>query len=396
MKAPYGHEIISQRKLKVKKLRIVESRMAANYFLVGLFFCLLVSLGTTQTEDKVNPYIGKKIAESPSNNGSDTTSTSTSSSTTSTTTVSPTPSPDTTTPVTTETPDTTTPSPKTTTPEPKTTTPDPNTTTPAPKTTTPVPDTTTPKPDTTTSTTTVAPSTTPAPPTPLPEPEMGSWVLNNTAENITCAIIHMALRIKVPYSVGINETQWALFNLPKNANITGKCDNTTLEMNTTDVKLMWSNSTDYLEISFLRDDAKKTFNITQLTLVQNTTGSAFINSTMNKRMTFVSNGSGLFAVEYVPVGSSYKCSHKVNINMTDSENAKSDDALLTFSKVQIQAFMNGTANAGFGSVLECPGLDASDIVPIAVGCALAGLVIGVLIAYLVGRRRSHARGYLSM
>lgn len=34
----------------------------------------------------------------------------------------------------------------------------------------------------------------------------------------------------------------------------------------------------------------------------------------------------------------------------------------------------------------------SDIVPIAVGCALAGLVLIVLIAYVIGRRKSH-RGY---
>lgn len=40
--------------------------------------------------------------------------------------------------------------------------------------------------------------------------------------------------------------------------------------------------------------------------------------------------------------------------------------------------------------------DTPDIVPITVGCALAGLVVIVLIAYLVGRRRSQARGYLSM
>lgn len=34
----------------------------------------------------------------------------------------------------------------------------------------------------------------------------------------------------------------------------------------------------------------------------------------------------------------------------------------------------------------------NDIVPIAVGCALAGLVLIVLIAYIIGRRKSH-RGY---
>ena len=34
----------------------------------------------------------------------------------------------------------------------------------------------------------------------------------------------------------------------------------------------------------------------------------------------------------------------------------------------------------------------SDIIPIAVGCALAGLVLIVLIAYVIGRRKSHS-GY---
>lgn len=40
--------------------------------------------------------------------------------------------------------------------------------------------------------------------------------------------------------------------------------------------------------------------------------------------------------------------------------------------------------------------DTPDIVPIAVGIALAALVVVVLVAYLVGRRRSQTRGYLSM
>lgn len=38
----------------------------------------------------------------------------------------------------------------------------------------------------------------------------------------------------------------------------------------------------------------------------------------------------------------------------------------------------------------------TDIVPIAVGCALIALVVVVLIAYLVGRRRAQSRGYISM
>ena len=49
----------------------------------------------------------------------------------------------------------------------------------------------------------------------------------------------------------------------------------------------------------------------------------------------------------------------------------------------------------FFSAEDCA-FDTPDVVPIAVGCALAALVVIVLIAYLVGRRRAQARGYLSM
>lgn len=51
----------------------------------------------------------------------------------------------------------------------------------------------------------------------------------------------------------------------------------------------------------------------------------------------------------------------------------------------------------FISAVECS-LDGyvADIVPIAVGASLAGLVAIVLVAYLIGRRRSRARGYQSV
>lgn len=50
----------------------------------------------------------------------------------------------------------------------------------------------------------------------------------------------------------------------------------------------------------------------------------------------------------------------------------------------------------FVTAQECEESETPGIVPIAVGCSLAALIILVLIAYLVGRRRSQARGYLSM
>jgi hypothetical protein len=56
-----------------------------------------------------------------------------------------------------------------------------------------------------------------------------------------------------------------------------------------------------------------------------------------------------------------------------------------------QMFLSFTAT-------DCPAdkVITSDIVPIAVGCALAALVIVVLVAYLIGRRRARQRGYQSV
>jgi len=63
--------------------------------------------------------------------------------------------------------------------------------------------------------------------------------------------------------------------------------------------------------------------------------------------------------------------------------------------IQVQAYMNTTSNT-FGTAENCDPPHNSDIVPIAVGCALALLVIIVLVAYLIGRRRSRQQGYQSV
>lgn len=65
--------------------------------------------------------------------------------------------------------------------------------------------------------------------------------------------------------------------------------------------------------------------------------------------------------------------------------------------VQLQAFRNTTSETGqFGDAVECSAGDISNIVPIAVGSALAALVIIVLIAYLIGRSKSRQKGYQSV
>jgi len=92
-----------------------------------------------------------------------------------------------------------------------------------------------------------------------------------------------------------------------------------------------------------------------------------------------------------PLNHSYSCMVQ--------EMLKSDDGSVTvkLSDIRMEAFRQTAAgNKNFSAAIDCPADDASDVVPIAVGAALAGLVVIVLIAYLIGRRRSRSRGYQSV
>lgn len=98
-----------------------------------------------------------------------------------------------------------------------------------------------------------------------------------------------------------------------------------------------------------------------------------------------------------PLDMSYHCTRVQTLNLTKNHEVNSTTiGYVLVSKVQLEPFHHAKGDS-FSSAKDCDdAIDTPDIVPIAVGCALAALVIVVLIAYLVGRRRSQARGYLSM
>lgn len=93
---------------------------------------------------------------------------------------------------------------------------------------------------------------------------------------------------------------------------------------------------------------------------------------------------------------SYHCTRVQTLNLTATMDANATAvASLNVSHLQFEAF-HRRADDHFSTAKDCDSVDTPDIVPIAVGCALAALVALVLIAYLVGRRRSQTHGYLSM
>jgi len=88
-------------------------------------------------------------------------------------------------------------------------------------------------------------------------------------------------------------------------------------------------------------------------------------------------------------GQSYACA---------SVYGKEGDFQVTFTKVQLDAFRNSkTGDKTFTNVQTCENAPLiSDLVPIAVGIALLALVVIVLIAYFIGRRRSRRLAYQSV
>ena len=72
------------------------------------------------------------------------------------------------------------------------------------------------------------------------------------------------------------------------------------------------------------------------------------------------------------------------------------NATFSATLVQFDAFRPADMKTGvFQAASDC-NYRPNDIVPIIVGCALAGMVVMVLVAYMVGRSRSRARGYMSV
>lgn len=97
----------------------------------------------------------------------------------------------------------------------------------------------------------------------------------------------------------------------------------------------------------------------------------------------------------VEVNNSYRCNSEESIQL--DFDGITNRGVLRFAHVQMEAFRT-LINDEFSAAVDCAAdkVITSDIVPIAVGCALAALVVIVLVAYLIGRRRARQRGYQSV
>ncbi|XP_070150254.1 lysosome-associated membrane glycoprotein 1-like [Polyergus mexicanus] len=254
-----------------------------------------------------------------------------------------------------------------------------------PTTSTSAPTTTsTPKP----TTTAVPGTTTPTPvsTTPLPPPSTGKWKVQQ--DNKLCIIVQMAAQFNVSYT---NTTMsfHKVMDIPSNSNATGNCGES--EQNVT---LSWGsqdNSTltvqNNFTLHFIKNETNKLYSLhhLEISLAAEKTPTDKSNKTVTLIHMAPQFSTGL--------SNSYRCLKEQSLNL-NFKGGNDTVGELKVSNLQFQAFRNDNTTI-FGLAKDCS-FDTPDIVPITVGCALAGLVVVVLIAYLVGRRRSQSRGYLSM
>ncbi|XP_038171912.1 lysosome-associated membrane glycoprotein 2 isoform X2 [Arvicola amphibius] len=221
-----------------------------------------------------------------------------------------------------------------------------------------------------TSGTTVAPvihTTVPSPtatptPTPTPTPKVGNYSVTNG--NATCLLATMGLQLniteeKVPFIFNIN---------PTTTNFTGSCHPQTAQLRLSNSQIK------YLDFIFAVKSENR-FYLKEVNISMNLTdGSVF--SVANNNLSFWD----------APLGSSYMCNKEqvMSVSRTFQIN--------TFN-LKVQPF--NVTKGKYSTAQECSLDDDTILIPIIVGAGLSGLIIVIVIAYLIGRRKSYA-GYQTL
>uniref|UniRef100_A0A0B7AR74 Lysosome-associated membrane glycoprotein 5 n=1 Tax=Arion vulgaris TaxID=1028688 RepID=A0A0B7AR74_9EUPU len=222
-------------------------------------------------------------------------------------------------------------------------------------------------------TTTVA--TTTVKPTPQP----------STFQNFSCVLgdttkfrVIGNFSLSITYNTTQGKPETYKMNVPP-----AQTDNETTCSSNTSETLVFKFFKDWsIEYIFKSDTAKKYY-ISNITL----TYGQLPNSSVNTTTTVPFNQVGYLEAS---TNGYYTC-RDISVQLNK-------DVVLTVKGFYYKAFNEkGGIDFNSGDVTECKAdEESSSVVPIAVGAALAGLVVIVLIAYLIGRRRSRKAGYESV
>ncbi|XP_073343705.1 lysosome-associated membrane glycoprotein 2 isoform X2 [Pagrus major] len=213
----------------------------------------------------------------------------------------------------------------------------------------------------TNSTSTAAPATTTPTPT-LPPPATGKYSIKPDANSTACLLADFGLRIGLKQGDKYEE-----MNLDPNVTaVSGSC-----AVNSSELVLVSNTMT----ITFTFTNDTKKFHLHALNVTGKTSsGVAF------------SEANTSLSLWEASVSSSYMCNKEQNYTITD---------LLTIYTFGLHVQPFGVKKGSFSTAHECSLDDTSILIPIIVGAALAGLILIVVIAYVIGRRKTYV-GYQTL
>ncbi|KAB1252811.1 Lysosome-associated membrane glycoprotein 2 [Camelus dromedarius] len=195
----------------------------------------------------------------------------------------------------------------------------------------------------------VIPTTAPAPtttPTPKEKPEVGSYAVAS------------------------------VFNInPNTTDVTGSCHPQTalLRLNGSNIK--------YLDFVFAVKNENRFYLKEVSVSMYLVNGSGKQNLRLRKKVFSIANNN--LSYWDAPLGSSYMCNKEQTVSVSGTFQINTFDL-----RVQPFSVMEGK----YSTAQDCSADDDNFLVPIAVGAALAGVLILVLLAYFIGLKRHHA-GY---
>ncbi|KAM9409236.1 lysosome-associated membrane glycoprotein 1a [Pholidichthys leucotaenia] len=219
---------------------------------------------------------------------------------------------------------------------------------------------------------TASPTTTTAAPAPTPprQPEQGNYSLTNNGS--VCLLALMGLQLNITYlPQSQDKAVQELLNLDPNVtHSSGSCgaNRTTL--------VLTQESTIMLSFYFTLNSTAKMYHLSGITLQANL---------INMTAPFFASNMSLGYLRST-LGHSYMCKAEQTLAVDPTFSINTFD-------LKVQPF--GVTEGQFAAAEECLMDQDQMLIPIIVGAILAGLVLITLIAYLIGKKRSHA-GYQSI
>ncbi|CRK95513.1 CLUMA_CG008982, isoform A [Clunio marinus] len=207
--------------------------------------------------------------------------------------------------------------------------------------------------------------------------DVGKWIVSNQEKNITCLVVQMDIKVNFTYTISDNSTKNVLYTIPVNETAVDMTGSKCGEKDT--LKVSWKEGNDF-EMTFSSNGSLYDLSL----FVVNLNTSSLFNDSLANQTVSVNYENESFGI---PTNHSYHCNREQMFNATNG--------YLIVAKVQFEAFKMDNTQL-FSRAKDCDSNITPDIVPIAVGLSLVALIVIVLIAYIVGRRRQQARGYLNI